>query len=65
MTCYAISWHARPQVKAGTWFEDDPTPLHGVDSNMQRKILPWDKLELVREHQIRFGAIRYVHQLDY
>lgn len=47
-------WRVHPQVKTGAWFEDDPEPLHGVDSHIQQKILPWDKLELVRGHGFPF-----------
>lgn len=37
-----------PQVNKGTWFEEDEgTPQH-VDNHIQQKIIPWDKLDLVR-----------------
>lgn len=36
-------------MKKGTWFEEDaPEAIQDVDGHIQQKILPWDKLELVR-----------------
>lgn len=40
--------HLSSQVKKGTWFEEDPGLVRDVDARIQRKIVPWDKLDLVR-----------------